>query len=74
MLMSPVIKAAMNEIPMTMFAIKIRANGPGSPPSLVKTANNTENRMKAAARPTDHLAKELFGRILIRMVFTSCDI
>jgi hypothetical protein len=73
-LMSPVIKAARNEIPMETFDIKIRANGPGSPPNLVKTANNMESRMKATARPTDHLPKELFGRILIRMAFTSCDI
>ena len=73
MLMSPVIKAAMNEIPMATFAIKIRANGPGSPPNLVKTANNMESRMKAAARPTDHLPKEVFGRILIRTFITSFD-
>ena len=69
-LMSPVIKAAMNEIPMATFAIKIRANGPGSLPSLVKTANNIELRMKAAAKPTDHLPKELFGRILIRTMLS----
>jgi hypothetical protein len=73
-LVIPVIKAAMNEIPMAMLAIKIRANGPGSPPSLVKTVNKIESRMKAAAKPTAHLPRELFGRILIRLFFTSFDI
>jgi len=63
----------MNEIPMTTLTKKIRANGPGSPPSPVKTANKIESRMKAAARPTDHLPKELFGRMPICKAFTSCD-
>jgi hypothetical protein len=29
--------------------------------------------MKAAAKPTDHLPKEAFGRILIRTFLTSSD-
>jgi len=57
----------MPEIPKATVAITIKATAPGpTPPSPVKTANNMESRMKAAARPTDHLPKELFGRILIR--------
>jgi hypothetical protein len=75
MLMSPVIKAAMPEIAKATVAITIIATVPGpTPPSPVKTANNMESRVKAAARPTDQLPKELFGRILIRTYFTSCDI
>jgi len=67
--MSPVTKAAMPEIPKIIVAITIGATGPGpAPPSPVKTANNTESRVKAAARPTDHLPNEVFGRILIRTV------
>jgi len=35
-----------------------------------KVWNNTKSRMKAAAKPTDHLPKELFGRILIRTMLS----
>ena len=65
--MNPVTKAAMPEIPKVTVAIMIKATGPGpTPPSPVKTPNNIESRTKAAARPTDHIPNEVFGRILIR--------
>jgi len=66
MLMRPVTKAVMPEIPKA--TVTIGPTGPGpTPPSPVKTAHNAKSRMKAAARPTDHLPKEVFGRMLIRM-------
>ena len=33
-----------------------------------KVWNNMKSRMKAAAKPTDHLPRELLGRILIRRI------
>jgi len=67
--MSPVTKAAMPDVPKIKVAIKMGATGPDpTPPSAVKTENNMESRMKAAAKPTDHLPNEVFGRIVIRTV------
>jgi len=71
MLMSPITKAAMPEIPAATIAIG--ANGAGPTPrraGAIKIQNNTKSRMKAAAKPTDHLPKELFGRILIRTMLS----
>jgi hypothetical protein len=55
----------MPEIPKAAIAMARIGLNP-TPPSPIKTANNMESRMKAAARPTDHLPNEVFGRILIR--------
>jgi len=47
---------------------KTRLNpGPnGSKP--IKTSDNTKNRMEAITKPTDHLPKEVFGKIPICMM------
>jgi len=77
-LMSPVTKVPMPEIQRATKKIlssiepelnsrTLQALGP-------KSIFNTTTRMNAAARLTDHLPKEVFGRIVIRMFITSFGI
>ena len=72
-LMSPVTKEHMPEIQRAIKKI-LSSTEPGlNSKTFCKRMFNTPTRMKAAARPIDHLPKEVFGRILIRTFITSFD-
>ena len=68
---SPIIKATMREMPMATTAIEGgRTGAPGLGRGGVTKPLTTEIRMKAATKPTDHLPKQVFGRILIRTMLS----
>jgi hypothetical protein len=75
-LMSPVTKEPMTEIPTAAKTV-LRPTEPdgmtGKTARLPKTMPNTRSRIMAAARLTDHLPKEVFGRTVIRMFITFSD-
>ena len=66
-LMRPVTKAAPDMPARTIVKARARTGlnpGPsGSKP--IKTSDNAKNRMKAIAKPTDHLPQEVLGKTLI---------
>ena len=68
-LTSPITRAAMPEIRQVKPSI-IAPRLPRSMPSS-RTKTNIRSTMQTAAKPTDHLPKEVFGRILIRTFITS---
>jgi len=70
-LMSPVTKEPMPEIQRATKKI-LSATEPGAKSTLCdKRMFDTTTTMKTAARPTDHLLKEVFGKILIRIFITT---
>jgi len=74
-LMSPVTKEPKAEIPKAKIAIRAtNQNRPDSPAYTLlelKTRTNTKDKMKVAARPTDHQPNEVFGSMIIRIFITS---